>query len=355
MQILSVIVFIYAAALALMPTALSTLRLDDAIVDDGYAHLQEDVYQASEDGSFAGEKKHMTKKDVQFVATKLKHETAARLRNAMDFLTEACDVISDSNSTKAARAKKVKQMQQFIVPLLELSSNIIDKAATRDNLRQGRDLRYCNEPDCEEDDDRASRLHQSHRQAPRRAGRHERLLVPRNRQVGCEAGEGGDRRGFRVRLWSPKTCKQRWRRGHGQLDAGDERPEKNAIIDFLSVLPEVATQACKPKNIKRGFIAAGIIDEKTGRFPVFNRILGTCRRNPSKIEYANIVQYFPTYLNMVQENGRIDKEAFDWWGVACDRNSDGSEYLRNATISQESQQGSKCLMHSVQVDLWKQR
>ncbi|EJK60466.1 hypothetical protein THAOC_19178 [Thalassiosira oceanica] len=53
---------------------------------------------------------------------------------------------------------------------------------------------------------------------------HKRLLVRGNWQVGCEAGEGGDHRGFRVLLWSPKTCKQRWRHGHGQLDAGDERP-----------------------------------------------------------------------------------------------------------------------------------
>jgi hypothetical protein len=33
--------------------------------------------------------------------------------------------------------------------------------------------------------------------------------------------------------------------------------KKNALIDFLSVLPEVTTTTCSKKNIKHGFIESG--------------------------------------------------------------------------------------------------
>jgi hypothetical protein len=36
--------------------------------------------------------------------------------------------------------------------------------------------------------------------------------------------------------------------------------KKNVLIDFLSVLPEIATRACSKDNIKHRFIEAGIID-----------------------------------------------------------------------------------------------
>ena len=36
--------------------------------------------------------------------------------------------------------------------------------------------------------------------------------------------------------------------------------KKNALIDFLSVLPEIVTTACSNDNIKHGFIEAGELE-----------------------------------------------------------------------------------------------
>ncbi len=57
--------------------------------------------------------------------------------------------------------------------------------------------------------------------------------------------------------------------------------KKNALIDFLSVLPEISTTACSKDNIKHGFIHAGIINKEFNRYPVFNKILATCRQQPT--------------------------------------------------------------------------
>jgi len=38
--------------------------------------------------------------------------------------------------------------------------------------------------------------------------------------------------------------------------------KKNALIDFLSVLPEISTTTCSKDNIKHGFIQAGIVDKE---------------------------------------------------------------------------------------------
>ena len=53
--------------------------------------------------------------------------------------------------------------------------------------------------------------------------------------------------------------------------------KKNALIDFLSVLPDIATSVCSKDGIKHGFLEAGIIDKECHRYPVFNKILSTSR------------------------------------------------------------------------------
>ncbi len=42
--------------------------------------------------------------------------------------------------------------------------------------------------------------------------------------------------------------------------------KKNELIDFLSVLPEVATTTCSKENIKHGFIEAGECLARDGDF-----------------------------------------------------------------------------------------
>ena len=51
--------------------------------------------------------------------------------------------------------------------------------------------------------------------------------------------------------------------------------KKNSLIDFLSVLPSIATQVCTVKNIQHGFFETGTLDRQRRRFPVFKKIMAT--------------------------------------------------------------------------------
>ena len=127
--------------------------------------------------------------------------------------------------------------------------------------------------------------------------------------------------------------------------------KKNAIIDFLSTLPDVASKACTTSNIRHGFIQAGIIDKDRYRFPVFNKILATCRRNPMQEEYNCIIENFEDFIGMACNHGHLTKDLFDVHGIMRDQDCNGNEVLRNAGISQEWNQRIKCLAHNYQVDL----
>jgi hypothetical protein len=52
--------------------------------------------------------------------------------------------------------------------------------------------------------------------------------------------------------------------------------KKNALIDFLLVLPDIATSVCAKESINHGFLEAVIIDKYYHRYPVFNEILSIC-------------------------------------------------------------------------------
>ena len=127
--------------------------------------------------------------------------------------------------------------------------------------------------------------------------------------------------------------------------------KKRALIDFLSVIPTIATKACTVDNIRRGFITAGIIDEQRKQYPVFNRILNTCRRDVLVAEYKCIVDNFHRIINEACEKGIVSETLFDEMGVVKDCDSTGNIVLREAEISQECHQRTKCLTHAEQVDL----
>jgi hypothetical protein len=128
-----------------------------------------------------------------------------------------------------------------------------------------------------------------------------------------------------------------------------------SLIDFISTLLEMATKACSVKNIEHGFIMTGQIDGWNMRFPVFNTILSTCRRNPNKEEYENIEKNMTNILYHSSEYGHISKDVYDQMGIVRDHDSMGCEVLRDATISQESYQRTKCLSHEHQIHLLKER
>ena len=128
-----------------------------------------------------------------------------------------------------------------------------------------------------------------------------------------------------------------------------------SLIDFISTLSVMATKACIIKNIQHGFIEAGMIDINDLRYPVFDKIISTCRRNPSVEEYRNLESNMTTILHESLEYGQISEEVYDRIGITRDRDSTGREVLCDATISQESYQRTKCLTHKHQIYLRIQR
>ena len=61
--------------------------------------------------------------------------------------------------------------------------------------------------------------------------------------------------------------------------------KKNGIIDFVSSVPEMASKEVTRNNIIHGGIQNGIIDNKMYRYPDFDKMLATCRLDPTVEEY----------------------------------------------------------------------
>ena len=131
--------------------------------------------------------------------------------------------------------------------------------------------------------------------------------------------------------------------------------KRRHLIDFLCVLPDIVNRCCTQKHIRQGFIEAGMIDKVAMRFPVFNKILATCRRNPEKTEYDVIKSNFATFFEAACEDGLVPEQLYEDLVIRRDSNIHGDDVLRNCTISQESRQRSKCLTHHNQVHLREER
>jgi hypothetical protein len=99
------------------------------------------------------------------------------------------------------------------------------------------------------------------------------------------------------------------------------------------------------KNIQHGFTEAGMIDGNNLCFPVYDKIIATCRRHPSLEEYENIEKNMPTILNHSCDFGHISDDIYDKLGIMRDHGKMGREVMQDASISQESYQQTKCLTH----------
>ena len=57
--------------------------------------------------------------------------------------------------------------------------------------------------------------------------------------------------------------------------------KNNAIIDFVSYVPEMTTKAVTGNKTMHIFVENGMIDFENNRFPDFNKILATRRKDPT--------------------------------------------------------------------------
>ena len=54
--------------------------------------------------------------------------------------------------------------------------------------------------------------------------------------------------------------------------------KKRALMDFLKRLPMMLDEVLTKNNISKSFIDAGMADEEAKVFPVFDKLIGTCKR-----------------------------------------------------------------------------
>ncbi len=125
--------------------------------------------------------------------------------------------------------------------------------------------------------------------------------------------------------------------------------KRQSLVDFILTLLVMATKACMVKNIQHGFIETGMIGDDNLRHPVFDKIIATCRRNPSVEEYKNIENNMSTIIYESCEFGHISEDVYNHLNVIRDRDSMGHEVMQDATISQESYHRTKCLTHKHQT------
>jgi hypothetical protein len=103
--------------------------------------------------------------------------------------------------------------------------------------------------------------------------------------------------------------------------------KRHSLVDFISILSVMATNACTVKNIQHIFIEAGMIDVDNLRYPVFDRIME---------EYKNIESNMDMIINESYEFRHISEEVYDCLGIAKNRDGMGREVMPDGTISQES-------------------
>eukprot|EP00956_Cyclotella_meneghiniana_P037122 scaffold134700_cov46-Cyclotella_meneghiniana.AAC.1 len=137
------------------------------------------------------------------------------------------------------------------------------------------------------------------------------------------------------------------------LNLNDKK--KRSLIDFIPSFADMAGKALTERNIRHGFIESGMIDQDKHKYPVLTKILGTCK-TPITIElYNKFISNFTRLYKVMLENGHIPDEYYDELGFPKDKDVNGNDVLREAGISQESQQRSKILTHPEQSRLRKKR
>ena len=108
-----------------------------------------------------------------------------------------------------------------------------------------------------------------------------------------------------------------------ELFAGDLRKKglnldgnyrkKRALLDFLACIPELLEACLKKSHIRQSFVEADMIDATTGTVPVFERLLGTCKRYVSsdsnvgilKTEKDHCRDQFQRLMTVQLDNGQL--------------------------------------------------
>jgi len=95
--------------------------------------------------------------------------------------------------------------------------------------------------------------------------------------------------------------------------------KKNALIDFLSCLPESLTKASSRSKVVHGFVQNGLVGDEAKYsskygFPDFKLMLDTVRRDVTKEEYNLCESSFPELLLFQMKHGFVEEAEFNRLG-----------------------------------------
>lgn len=109
--------------------------------------------------------------------------------------------------------------------------------------------------------------------------------------------------------------------------------KSKVLIDFILCQPHVSTKACTHDNVMHGFLEGGYIEKKKLRFPDFNKILFTCRRDPTLYEYELWKTSFSSIIKLYLQDGHVCDNIFADLGFPMDIYPIGNQVRREAGIT----------------------
>jgi len=122
-----------------------------------------------------------------------------------------------------------------------------------------------------------------------------------------------------------------------------------AIIDYVTTLPEILQKAFSSDIIRQGFIESGYIDANCLRSPDFYQMIrGTTRRVIELEEMENLKKKFVALMHQQLAYGQVEDPKLEAAGITPDRDKDGNIIRRDAPLSQESRHRAKTTSHDAQ-------
>jgi hypothetical protein len=112
-------------------------------------------------------------------------------------------------------------------------------------------------------------------------------------------------------------------------------------------------QLAHPGNVKKGFFAAGVLDEMSEAWPDLFAMINMCKKRNTDKELC--IEKFAVLYHYMDKHGHVPDDIFESHGFPVDSDENGKQVRRPVGISQEHLQRAKNLSHEVQKKLRHER
>ena len=109
--------------------------------------------------------------------------------------------------------------------------------------------------------------------------------------------------------------------------------KEHSLVDFISSIPEMSSKAMTFEGITHGFLEGGYIDRQHMRYPDFDKLLATCRTDPTKAEYELCERMLPKLVEKYLKDGHVDDDTFEAMGFPADKHKSGKVVRRESTVT----------------------